>query len=52
MATKRRYKKVKQTKRRYKRGGKQTKSNNSSLKRANRLHMAFGKQRAFAFASH
>ena len=50
MATRRRYKKVKQTKRRYKRGGK--KSNNEPLTRANRLHMAFGKQRALAFASH
>ena len=46
MATRRHYRKVKQTKRRYKRGGKE-----SSLKRANRLHMAFGKQRAFAFAN-
>ena len=49
MATRRRYRKVKQTKRRYKRGGKQ---NKNSLSRANKLHMAFGKQRAFAFASH
>ena len=51
MATRRRYRKIKQTKRRYKRGGKKS-NNNSSLKRANKLHMAFGKQRAFAFASH
>ena len=50
MATRRRYRKVKQTKRRYKRGGKQSKK--QALQRAKTLHMAFGKQRALAFASH
>ena len=52
MATKKHYRKNKRSTRRHKRGGKQSKSNNSSLKRASKLHMAFGKQRAFAFASH
>lgn len=51
MTTRRHTRKSKRYTRKYKRGGKQS-NNNSSLKRANRLHMAFGKQRAFAFASH
>ena len=51
MATRRHYRKNKRSTRRHKRGGKQSKSN-SSLKRASKLHMAFGKQRALAFASH
>lgn len=51
MATRRRYRKIKQTKKRYKRGGKQY-NQKSMLKRANALHMAFGKQNAVAFASH
>jgi hypothetical protein len=46
MATRRHKRSNKRRTRRYKRGGKE-----SSLKRANRLHMAFGKQRAFAFAN-
>jgi hypothetical protein len=48
MATKRRTRRSNRRRtRRYKRGGSESKVN-----RANRLHMAFGKQRAFAFASH
>ena len=50
MASKRRYRKNKRSTRRHKRGGKQSK--NTSLRKANALHMAFGKQRAVAFASH
>ena len=52
MATKRHNNKNKIHTRKYKRAGKRSNQKNASLKRANRLHLAFGKQRAFAFASH
>lgn len=49
MATRRYKRNNKRHTRRYKRGGSNTKT---KLNRAKALHMAFGKQRAFAFASH